>query len=266
MSLQHLYTIAKSIQPFIRGENITTEGVYHIMMTNLHLSFLKELFSVENIPILVFVAYEIATGNDNPKIVDEIKNNLFYFNMFEFGDDTNDADCYQCGGEGKIDCNNCDGSGSERCNYCDGNGTDDEGETCDTCDGDGIVECEWCSGHGEDRCDDCDGRGIMSYYDEIPYELYFLVSYDKQLKTELDQSIMRNEPIYINSSREPKTLILRMISFEVGESEAAKEISKNYINDQYPGITLLPDEVTMRYVHSLVYVKQLDMKPEKYYD
>ena len=267
MSLEHAYSIAKSIQPFVKGGGqISTEGIYRLIMSNDHLSFIKQMFSVENIPLLVFTTYEIAIGNDNPKIVGEIKNNLFYFNIFEFGDTENDMDCHDCGGEGYVDCSNCDGRGQITCVDCDGSGVDDEDNTCDTCDGEGDTECDWCGNTGRDSCSECNGNGTITYYDEIPYNLYYCVSYDKELKVDLDQTIMRNEPININPRQNSKTLILRIDNINVGESSNTEEIAKVYANDNYGGVTLFPDEVTVRYnIGSKISVDELDMGPEKFF-
>ena len=267
MNIQHLYNIAKSIQPFVKGKGqITTEGIYHLIMRNEHLSFIEQIFSIEDIPVLVFVTHEIATGNDNPKIVGEIKNNLFYFNIFEFGDTENRVDCPQCGGEGRVDCNECDGTGSVTCNYCDGEGVDEEGETCDTCDGEGNVECEWCGGNGREECYECNGMGSTTVYDEVPYELNYCVSYDRELKVDLDQTIMRNEPININPTQSSKSLILSIDTINVGENSNTEEISKNYANDNYGGVTLFPDEVNLRYIGSKIFVNELDMTPERFFN
>jgi hypothetical protein len=267
MSLEHTYSVAKSIQPFVKGGGqISTEGIYKLMMTNEHLSFIRQMFSVENIPLLVFVTYEISKGNDYPNIVDEIRNNLFYFNIFEFGDTQNDIDCYECGGEGRVDCSDCDGTGLITCNDCDGTGLDDEEYTCQTCDGEEKIECEWCGVDGRNNCDECDGSGTLTFYNEIPYDLNYCVSYDKELKVDLDQTIMRNEPININHTQNSKTLILNIERISVGQSSDTEEISKNYANDEYGGATLLPDEVTLRYMGSKIWVKELDMKPEKFFN
>lgn len=266
MGLENIYTIAQSIQPFIRGGTVTTEGVYKIIMTNQHLSFIRDIFNTEDIPVLVFVSYEIAMNNNDPKIVGEIKNNLFYFNIFEFGDTENDIDCNECGGEGNVDCSNCGGGGMITCNECGGEGVDDKDNTCNWCDGEGEIECNWCDGSGRDTCSECDGGGVMTYYDEIPYELNHCVSYDKQLKVELDQAIMRNEPIYINPLEKNRSLILRVDSIGVSESSNTEKISKTYANDNYGGITLLPDEVTLRYLSSKMYARELDMEPDKFFN
>jgi hypothetical protein len=268
MSLEHTYSVAKSIQPFVKGGGqISTEGIYKLMMTNEHLSFIRQMFSVENIPLLVFVTYEISKGNDYPNIVGEIYHNLFYFNIFEFGDTENEIDCYECGGEGRVDCSDCDGTGQITCNDCDGTGLDDEEYTCQTCDGEENIECEWCGGDGRNNCDECDGRGGVTVYDEVPYGLYYCVSYDKELNVDLDQTILRNEPINLNPTQKMKTLILSVDTINVGESSDTEEISNNYANDSYGGVTLLPDEVTLRYgAGNKIWVKELDMKPEKFFN
>lgn len=266
MGLENIYSIAKSIQPFVKGGGqISTEGIYKLMITNEHLSFIRQIFNPEDIPVLVFVSYEISMGNDDPKIVDEIKNNLFYFNIFEFGDTENDVDCHECGGEGLVDCSQCDGTGLITCTDCDGTGLDDEEYTCQTCDGEEKINCQFCDGDGRDNCDECDGRGALTYYDDIPYDLYYCVSYDKELKVDLDQTIMRNEPININPRQNSKTLILRIDNINVGESSNTEEIAKVYANDNYGGVTLFPDEVTVRYIGSKISVDELDMGPEKFF-
>jgi hypothetical protein len=77
---------------------------------------------------------------------------------------------------------------------------------------------------------------------------------------------MRNEPININPTQNSKTLILNIETISVGQSSDTEEISKNYANDEYGGATLLPDEVTLGYMGNKIWVKELDMKPEKFFN
>lgn len=263
MGLENIYTIAQSIQPFIKDGTTTPEGVYKIIMTNNHLRFIQEIFSIDLIPLLVFVSYEIAIGNDNPNIVGEIKNNLFYFNIFQFGDTENDIDCNRCGGDGTDNCGECDGNGQIRCDWCGGDGEDEEGNTCNDCDGERFLDCQSCN-NGMVECNDCDGRGLVTYYDEIPYDINYCVSHDKELKVILDQSILRNEPINLNKREKNNSLILSVYTTNVGESSYTEEISKDYKNDDFAGIVLLPDEVTLRYSGSKIFIKELDIAPEKF--
>ena len=109
-----------------------------------------DLISPTNIPVLVFTAYEISRGNNDETIVGKIKNNLFGFNTYDFGDTENDVDCEECSGSGEVscsdcegdgytDCRNCDGNGEMDCPDCDGAGEDEEGNTCGNCEGSGKV-------------------------------------------------------------------------------------------------------------------------------
>jgi len=179
-----LFTIAEGIQPFLDKERKETlENIYKTLLTERNLYFLRDIISPDDFPVLVFCTYQIYLGNRNSNIQSEIENNLFFFNVLEFGDSINDVECEYCDGRGSTDCDNCDYGniscgtcdesgmvectecGGERtvpCDTCDGTGEDEEGESCTECDGSGKVTCDECDGGGKSTCQDCDGDGETS--------------------------------------------------------------------------------------------------------
>jgi hypothetical protein len=255
MELRRIYSLAKSIQPFIKGGGeITTDGVYNIIMTNNHLSFIHDLISSNNIPVLVFTTYEIAIGNDDPKIVGKVKNNLFGFNTYEFGDTENEIDCEECSGGGEITCSDCDGNGTiecsncggtgeEDCPDCDGTGEDEEGDTCNNCEGSGKVTCSDCDGdgstdcqecsHGNVTCWECNGRGSETIFDRLPYELAIYVSYDLLLKDEIESFITQNKDVEEKKFGD-KTLLLFMRDYFASDSET-ENVDLKFANKTYFG-------------------------------
>lgn len=262
MSLTSIYPIAKSIQPFIKeGGTITPEGIYRIIMTNNHLDFIKKLIQPDNLPILVLTTYQIAIGNDDEKIVGKIKNNLYAFNSFEFGDIENEVDCdycdgagettcdycegngtiecSDCGGEGEVDCEDCGGSGEDeeenKCNTCNGGGK----EECPDCSGDGSVDCNNCS-NGNETCWECNATGSKTIVDKVPYTISIYVSYDLQQKDVLESYITQNKDVdgvEINH----KTLTLISKEYSVTESET-DEVDLKFANKTYIGEVIEIDE------------------------
>jgi len=246
MSVQHLYNIAKSIQTFINDKKQTTESIYRTIMTNEHLNFINKMFNPNEIPVLVFVAYEILMGNDNPKIVGEIYNNLFLFNIIEFGDTQNDIDCNSCDGTGKQDCDYCNGDGSIECNTCEGSGEDDEGYTCDTCDGDGIEECDDCDGNGTFFCDECGASGHITVYDRIPFTSTIYASYNTKLKQILESKLLRNEDMdNFNVGSDNSLLVLEINEIYVDDSRS-EDINDVFANKSYIGNILERDEINLQ--------------------
>jgi len=286
MSLTSIYAIAKSIQPFIKGGGtITPEGVYRIIMTNIHLDFINQLIPPNNIPVLVFTAYEIAIGNDDETIVGKIKNNLYAFNSFEFGDTENDVDCDDCGGSGEIsceycdsngtlDCSECDGEGEVDCDDCGGSSEDAEGHDCNTCNGSGKAECPDCGGDGSVDCNNCsngyetcwgcDGNGSKRIYNRVPYTISIYVSYDLQQKDELESYITQNKDIE-GVELTHKTLTLISKEYTVNDSETEEAVDLKFANKTYIGEVIEIDEssITKRGRDKLI-IYDLDYLLNKY--
>lgn len=255
MELLRIYNIAKSIQPFIKGGgDVTPEGVYKIIMTNSHLLFIHDLISPDNIPILVFTTYQILIGNDNPKIVGKIKNNLFGFNTYDFGDTENDVDCEECSGGGEVSCSECEGDGYTECRNCggdgemdcpdcDGSGEDEEGNTCSDCEGSGKVTCDDCDGDGRHdcyecsggnvTCQECNGNGSETVVGRVPFEISIYVSYDLILKDEIESLISQNKDVDEKYSSD-KTLLLFMREYNVTDGET-EDVDLKLANKTYFG-------------------------------
>jgi len=285
MSLTSIYAIAKSIQPFIKGGGtITPEGVYRIIMTNNHLDFIKQIISPYNLPILIFTAYEIAVGNDDETIIGKIKNNLYAFNSFEFGDTENDVDCGICDGSGEVSCEYCEGNGTQECSECggegvvdcpdcDGQGEDEEGNGCGNCEGSGKVECSDCSGegsvdcnncsNGNDTCWECDGNGTKRIYNRVPYTISIYVSYDLQQKDELESYITQNKDIEgVELTHKTLTLISKDHTPNDDETDA---VDLKFANKTYIGEVIEIDEssITKRGRDKLI-IYDLDYLLDKY--
>lgn len=127
--------------------------------------------------------------------------------------------CDECGGDGYVNCDNCDrtgnvecdeceGTGEENCYECDGDGKivgdeglEDCGECggtgnveCGNCDGAGEVTCDYCSGNGEVQCEICDGSGEIESNDEVVYSMYFIMTWNKNIKDACELKEEDNEP------------------------------------------------------------------------
>jgi len=283
MSLTSIYAIAKSIQPFIKGGGtITLEGVYKIIMTNTHLEFIKKIISLNNIPVLVFVTYEIANGNHDETIVGKVKNNLFGFNTFEFGDTVNNVDCDECGGSGEHSCDYCDGNGYQSCDECDrtgevdcdecgGYGEDEEGNSCNECQGGGKLECSNCSGEGTVDCDQCsngnvgcekcDLNGSIEIHDTVPYVLSQYVSYDLKLHDELQSLITQNKDI--DSNLNDKTLTIFTIEYLANDGEA-EDVNLEYANKNYIGRVIDIEDSTITLRRDKLFIFDLDYLEERF--
>ena len=59
-------------------------------------------------------------------------------------------------------------------------------DTCSACDGDGDVGCDYCDGDGSISCDTCDGTGEEEDWQEKSIEVYFEISDDAQVNSELN--------------------------------------------------------------------------------
>lgn len=284
MDLHKIDTIAKSIQPFIKGGGtITLEGVYKIIMTNNHLDFIKQIIHPDDIPLLVFVTYEISAGNYDEKLIGKIKNNLYVFNTYEFGETTNDIDCDICGGSGEDTCSECDGNGYLSCDECGGDGTvecencegsgevgDDEtcpvcdGNTdvpCKDCDGDGHVDCPECR-NGNVECYKCDGNGTETIYNRVPYTVSMYVSYDLLLRDEIESFITQNKD-FDQKDIGDKTLTLNVKEYTVTDSET-ETVDLKFANKNYFGklMEMEPDLITR--LRDKLTIYDLDYLEEKF--
>ena len=240
-----LIALAKSIQPFIQ-QGVTLEAVYKEILTNTSLPFKTMLRPIDLIK-LVFITKKISNNEDPSEIMSEFDNNVFIFSTVEFGDNNQTIDCQECMSDGTYDCHTCDGSGEEDCDECGGSGeVGDEGDACNECQGGGKVTCSECDGEGQSECGYCDGQGYNDTQDFVTYDLNYYVSYDNQLKTTLDQKLLRNntqEPVF-NSK---KTFLLA--STEVGVDEGESEsIQDNFANTTHL-LEISGDEVTEELVY-----------------
>jgi len=288
MELLRIYPIAKTIQPFIKGDgDITPEGIYKIITTNQYLSFINELISPDNLPVLVFTAYQLSIGNYDEKIVGKIKNNLFGFNTYEFGDTENNVDCPKCDGGGEVSCSECDGNGSVECRTCDGTGEEDcdecngtgednEGDSCSDCHGGGKFACSNCAGDASEDCSECGGGGNVSCWecegtgehlidDKVPYSLSIYVSYDTQLKNEIESIITQNKDIEGNSLLNEKTLTIFIADYEA-DTEEVEEVDLKFANKNYFGkIVDFEELIITKNRNNKLTINNLDNLEERFY-
>jgi hypothetical protein len=282
-----LITIAKGIQPFLKTEHnktTTIEGVYQTIMNNTHLNFTKQIFKDKDLILLFFVTYLLQDRNVTPDIISKIKNNLFVFTLFEFGDDINHISCEHCGGDGQVSCtecyggattcSECDGEGDVTCSECDGDGKDLDGESCDECGGSGQVSCDNCGANGDVSCDncggtsqedcwECDGSGEIRVDDRIPFTISVYVSYDTNLKNILEQKILRNEPIFDNFIVGNKSILLKIHYYEANE-DITKEIDHNLKNTEHVGEILEDFQIVPR--AKFLTVHGIESVPDKFID
>jgi len=256
-NINRIYSIAKSVQPFVKGESL--EKIYQIVLQSDSLSFVKELIPNNDLPILIFTAYQISIGNDDKKIVEEIVNNLYTFTVINFSDvetkircencsGNGEVSCDYCGGDGEYDCNTCNGSGEIDCNECGGDGEveDIEGysSSCDECNSNGKVACDDCNGDGYNRCDnchngyntcdECNGNGEIECDDRIPYSIETYMSYDNELKNTILYHIEENEEIESPKYNEDKTFLLYYFEFDSND-DITEEVDIRYENSIYFG-------------------------------
>lgn len=260
-----IYSIAKSVQPFIRDEN-NIEQMYRTLLRDSNLSFIKELVQPNDIPVLIFTAYEISKGNDDRNIVEIIKNNIYVFTVINFSDveteitceecsGNGEVSCSECNGDGEIDCNECDGTGEQDCSECGGDGqmedVDGVSASCDGCQGGGKVECDACDGsgyngcgecyRGYNKCYDCEGNGSITCDDRIPFIIETYMSYDEELKNTIFDDIENDKGISSTDYNGDKTFLLSF--HEVGADESETEyVNEKYENSTYFGTLLNKDD------------------------
>jgi hypothetical protein len=218
-----LIAFAKAVQPFIQ-KNITLEGIYKEILTNKSLPFKSMLTPIELVK-LVFITKKISNNEDSREMMSQLDNNLFVFSTVEFGSNEQTITCEYCMGDGNYECTSCDGLGEVDCDECDGSGEDEEGDSCHECQGGGNVECNNCSGEGNEECNYCDGQGYNDTEDYVTYDIGYYISYDTQLKTTLEQKLLRNNTLdpEFNSK---KTFLLSVDSTGVDEGQSESINSK----------------------------------------
>lgn len=93
--------------------------------------------------------------------------------------------CSECDGDGVVNCDYCDGKGEYECSDCDGY-REIDGEPCFTCQGGGEVVCDYCEETGTTSCDNCDGTGEEDNWQQKKIEVYWEISDDTQINSELN--------------------------------------------------------------------------------
>lgn len=125
---------------------------------------------------------------------DNIINNTYIFNAFEFTDKIEEVECDICDGSGETKCENCE-DGQVQCDVCDGDGDIEcencGGSGCEECDDEGRVECPEdcdsgyvtcrdCVGSNRYECNNCDGEGYVLNDDTFEYTDYCGITWDKE--------------------------------------------------------------------------------------
>lgn len=257
-----LIALAKSLKPFLQKE-ITLEGIYKEIFTNKSIPFTSMLTPVEVVK-LVFITKKVLNNEDPKEIMSKLDNGLFLFSTVEFGDSNQEEECSECYGDGRIDCSNCDGEGEENCPECDGEGSfevgDNEWEDCGECHGGGKVTCNQCDGEGRYDCDYCDSNGYISIDDYIPYDLGGYISYDENLKNDIQARLLRNDiedPKF--SSKMTFLLSVDQVGIKEGETE---NIKLEFENREFY-LELITDDVygSLIYGNNRVISSQFDTEP-----
>ena len=179
--------------------------------------FIKDLIrDPEDLLKLFFYIHLSNQGYTPEEITNLLENDLFGIKVVEITNNDPNIDCDDCDGnghvgcdtcygDGNIDCRTCDGSGEESCPDCGGDGEID-GEPCDECQGNGQVicsdcggggneECSWCDGAGNQQCDSCDGEGYINADGKQEFDIYYILSLNKELENQL---IVEEYPLEIS--------------------------------------------------------------------
>jgi hypothetical protein len=159
---------------------------------------------------LVFYIYSLKKTNDF-SLGEKMLFNVGFSQLLISQNEIHIYTCSDCEGSGVVDCDVCYG-GRVTCKTCDGEGEiedddeEDEVITCPQCDGEGETDCPNCSNSGfspgEVLCEKCDGNGEIQSENEYDYELYFIMSWNKNLNDiceinqETQNPIMSNEELY----------------------------------------------------------------------
>jgi len=187
MTNEKLYIIAKKLVSFFpSGENMETFlERFKYLYTKQNEFF--SLFDEESIFKLFVFIYQLTQVDSNLDLnylilkTEETKIVLTFYTSYTDVFDT----CSACGGDGEVNCDYCDGIGEYECSECDGTGEID-GEPCSTCQGGGEVGCDYCGGDGSISCDTCDENGEEEDWQEKSIEVYFEISDDAQVNSELN--------------------------------------------------------------------------------
>lgn len=228
-----LVALAKSLKPFLQKE-VSLEGIYKEILTNKSIPF-KSMLKPVDIIKLVFITKKVLNNEDPKETISKLNNNLFLFSTVEFGDSKQEEECEECYGDGRYDCRNCDSEGEEDCPECDGEGSfevgDNEWEDCDECQGGGKVRCGECDGEGRVDCGYCDSNGYIDTDDYIPYTIGTFVSYDENLKNQIESLILRNdiEDPKFNSSR---TFLLNLLDVPIKDGDTG-DIKSDFENREF---------------------------------
>jgi hypothetical protein len=167
----------------------------------------------------------------------EIISNSSIIYLFKIDDleKTEELECEECSGSGRITCNLCDGAGGETCDKCDGDGaveceecegegTDEEGNACDNCGGrgeidcdscdGGNVECRGCSGYGDEQCEYCDDASGYLRSDKVEYYTRAILNWDDNFTNECDIKMELKEPVEFDSDQPNQIELLLTSSYE----------------------------------------------------
>ena len=233
----------------------------------------RSMVSLEDYPKIVFLAREIGLKKDPEKLLPKL-NNLFIFCDIVFDDDetyiecegcdgSGEERCYDCDGAGAIRCDKCDGYGEVTCDKCDGNGEtfygegicdkcDGSGEErCYDCDGDGNYQCGKCDGYGGVTCGECEGNGEVETSEYVPYVINQYVSYNQNLKTSLEQSMIRNEE-YFHESKDISDFLIYTETINA-TGDYTNQIDHKFINESYVNGIVDIDEVSLNHGNLCVY-------------
>ena len=261
-----LINIARALYSLAKVDDL--QSLYQFFMKSKHLSPYKNILSPTEIIKVVFLAYEIAHKR-NPEALLPQLNNLYIFSIILFGDNENWVNCEYCAGDGNVNCGDCYGtgyvdcdecdSGKVTCDTCDGYGGLEDNETCpdcggrgnnkcEHCDGEGEIECEYCYGTGQNDCPDCNGEGEIETDEYVPFDVVLYASYDKNLRTSIERSMVRNEE-FLTTPKWNKTFYLTIKSEKAGEGDTdmvdQKFTKTEYINgiDETDNLVLINERI-----------------------
>jgi hypothetical protein len=193
-------------------------------------------FSTTDLIKIGIYAYSLVKTN-SIETAKEIINNSSIIYLFKIDDleKTEELECEECSGSGRITCNLCDGAGGETCDKCDGDetveceecegeGTDEEGNTCDNCGGrgeidcdscdGGNVECRGCSGYGDEQCEYCDDASGYLRSDKVEYYTRAILNWDNNFTNECDIKMELREPVDFDTDQPNQIELLFTSSYE----------------------------------------------------
>jgi len=272
--------IAKLLYHYINYTDIYS--LYDGFTSDDYFNTFRSMISLEDYPKVVFLARKIGLKKDPEKLLPKL-NNLFIFCDIEFGDNENYIECENCEGSGEercfendgrgyTICNQCGGDGVIECDECGGGGETFDGEgicdkcygqgelSCDYCDGDGSNNCDECNGRGESMCSYCDGSGDVESSEYVPYVVNQYVSYNQNLRTSLEQSIIRNEEYFHESQDISDFLIYTETTHATGDY--TDQIDHKFINESYVNGFADIDVVSLK--GGKLYVYDLTLPADKF--